>query len=52
MSVFIASEEEWKAIFDNFQSHADFPYSLGTLDGKHIHVIKWKNSCSLVYDYK
>jgi len=48
----VASEEEWKAIFDNFQTHANFPCSLGAVDSKPIHVIKRINSCSLIYGYK
>ena len=46
------SEEERKAIFDNFKSHTYFPCSLGAVDSKHIRVIKRINICSLIYGYK
>jgi len=36
----LKSEEEWKKISHNFKSYANFPYSLGCLDGKHIHITR------------
>jgi hypothetical protein len=36
----LESEEEGKKISHNFKSYANFPYSLGRLDGKHIHIIR------------
>jgi hypothetical protein len=40
VGLLLESEGEWKKISHNFKSYANFPYSLGCLDGKYIHTIR------------
>ena len=44
--------EKWKSIADGFKVHANFPNCIGSLDGKHIQVIKPQPSGSIIYNYK
>lgn len=48
----IPDVEKWKSIADGFKIHASFPNCVGSLDGKHVRVIKPNNSGSTFYNYK
>jgi hypothetical protein len=46
------SEENWMKIARGFLERANFPNCIGAIDGKHIRIIKPKDSGSLYYNYK
>ena len=46
------STEKWLAIAEGFQMKVNFPNCIGTLDGKHIRIIKPNHSGSMFYNYK
>uniref|UniRef100_A0A8C5MGS5 DDE Tnp4 domain-containing protein n=1 Tax=Leptobrachium leishanense TaxID=445787 RepID=A0A8C5MGS5_9ANUR len=46
------NKEEWMAIADVFAKTCNFPNCVGTLDGKHIRIIKPKGSGSVFFNYK
>jgi len=47
-----ATEAEWLAIVEEFESKCKFAHCLGALDGKHIAILPPPNSGSLYYNYK
>ncbi|PNF22512.1 hypothetical protein B7P43_G14377 [Cryptotermes secundus] len=46
------STDEWKAIQKAFECRWNFPNCCGALDGKHIQIMRPKNSASLFFNYK
>lgn len=48
----VPSENEWLNIASDFERIANFPHCLGAIDGKHIRIIKPKDSGSLHHNYK
>lgn len=42
----------WEEISNGFQSRANFPHSIGAVDGKHMRVKKSSNSGSMYFYYK
>lgn len=46
------TEDKWKEIANGYHKLANFPNCIGTLDGKHVRVIKPTKSGSLFYNYK
>jgi len=46
------TKEQWELTALEFERRANFPHCLGTVDGKHIRVIKPEHSGSMFYNYK
>ena len=46
------TQEDWKAIAQQFQVRRNVPHALGALDGKHIATRKAHSSGSVLYNYK
>lgn len=46
------TESKWEDIAKGFEMKTNFPHCLGAVDGKHIRVVKPKNSGSMYYNYK
>lgn len=46
------SEKSCKLIVQGFEKKANFPRCIGTLDGKHIHVLSFPGSGSTNFSYK
>lgn len=46
------TEHKWKNIAEGFKNRANFPYCLGTIDGKHVRLKKPRNTGSSYYNYK
>lgn len=46
------TQAEWEAISDGFEKRWNFPHVLGSLDGKHIDLIKPRKSGSVYFNYK
>ncbi|XP_049794256.1 uncharacterized protein LOC126203910 [Schistocerca nitens] len=44
--------EEWKNISDKYEKTADFPHCVGSIDGKHVRIVKPWTSGSEFYNYK
>lgn len=44
--------EKWLEIADGFLKNSNFPNCIGSIDGKHIRIIKPSHSGSLYYNYK
>lgn len=44
--------EEWKTISDQFEKAANFPHCVGSIDGKHVRIVKPWRSGSEYYNYK
>ncbi|KAB0804863.1 hypothetical protein PPYR_01833 [Photinus pyralis] len=47
-----STEENWRAISDQFATFSHFPNCLGAVDGKHIRVNKFPHSGSMNLNYK
>ena len=46
------TKQQWELTALEFERRANFPHCLGTIDGKHIRVIKPEHSGSIFYNYK
>jgi len=46
------TKEQWELTVLEFEKTANFPHCLGSVDGKHIRVIKSKHGGSMFYNYK
>lgn len=46
----MASEEKWDEISMEFEVRANFPNCIGTVDGKHVRIIKLIKSGSLYFN--
>jgi hypothetical protein len=46
-----SSEEQWKAIADEFDRRWNFPHYIGALHGKHV-LIRQENTVGEFYNYK
>ena len=46
------TEEEWLEVSDEFQQLWNFPHCVGAIDGKHINIIKPKDSGAYYFNYK
>jgi len=46
------TEEEWKAVTEEFEKQWNFPHCVGALDGKLVGIEPPPNSGSLYYNYK
>lgn len=44
--------EEWKIEADKFEAKTGFPHIVGSMDGKHVDIIKPKHSGSYYFNYK
>lgn len=44
--------EKLKEIAEDYEKRANFPHCIGSVDGKHVRVIKPQNSGSLYFNYK
>lgn len=47
-----SSEEQWKAIADEFDRRWNFPHCIGALDGKHVVIQRPENTVGEFYNYK
>ena len=47
-----ATEEEWKAVSEQFNKRWQFPNCLGAVDGKHVNIVPPPDSGSFYYNYK
>lgn len=46
------TQDEWKNIADQYMRQRGFPHCIGSIDGKHIRVVKPDSSGSIYYNYK
>ena len=46
------TEESWRAIIEGFKNTAHFPNCIGSVDGKHVRVLKYPGSGSMNLNYK
>jgi len=46
------TEESWRAISEGFKNTAQFPNCIGSVDGKHVRVLKYPGSSSTNLNYK
>ena len=46
------TEESWRAISEGFKNTAHFPNCIGSVDGKHVRVLKYPGSGSMNLKYK
>jgi len=46
------TKQQWELTALEWERTANFPHCLGTVDGKHIRVIKPEHSGSMLYNYK
>jgi len=47
-----SSEEQWKAIADDFDRSWNFPHCIGAPDGKHVVIQRPENTVGEFYNYK
>ena len=47
-----SSEEQWKAIADEFDRRWNFPHCIGARDGKHVVIQRPENAVGKFYNYK
>lgn len=52
MFQFPTHEEEWKKLAEDFREKWQFDTCVGSIDGKHINIVKPHNSGSYYYNYK
>ncbi|XP_064609451.1 uncharacterized protein LOC135473529 [Liolophura sinensis] len=48
----IPNEDKWKSLAKRFGDLWDYPFAIGSLDGKHVALVNPMNSESLFYNYK
>lgn len=48
----VSSEDDWLSIASDFEKTANFPHRAGAIDGKHIRIIKPKDTGFLYHNYK
>jgi len=46
------TEESWQAISEGFKNTAHFPNCIGSVDGKHVQVLKYPGSGSMNLNYR
>lgn len=46
------TKTDWLRIAEDFECRANFPNCLGSVDGKHVRIVKPANSASIYYNYK
>ena len=46
------TEQEWRAIAEQFERRWNFPHALGALDGKHVGIRQPRGGGSVYYNYK
>jgi hypothetical protein len=47
-----SSEEQWKAIVNEYERRWNFPHCIGALDGKHVVIQRSENTVGEFYNYK
>ena len=48
----LPTEESWRAVSEGFKNTAHFPNFIGSVDGKHVLVLKYPGSSSMNLKYK